>query len=223
MIEALKEAFPMAMGLALSPFPVIAVIMILMTPRAKRNISGFILGWYSGIYVIGCLIYLIPGLESKQGEPTVLSGVLRILAGLILLIFALRLWLQWSRKNDQVTTPKIFEKMDTLDFWKSFAIGPLFSVANVKNMAFSAAGASRLNMSLSDHAEFFISLALFALTASLTLIFPVVIYFLMGNKIEHRFLNWKKWLIKNNKVLLMLILTFISVILIKAGIGILLH
>ncbi len=222
MIEALKEAFPMALGLALSPFPVIAVIIILMTPRAKSNASGFVLGWYSGIYAIGCLIYLIPGLESKQGDPTTLSGVVRILAGLILLIFAIRLGLQ-RPINDQVTTPRIFEKMDTLDFWKSFALGPLFSVVNVKNMAFSAAGATKLNMSLSDHTEFFISLAFFALTASLILIFPVVVYILMGNRIEHRFLTWKKWLIKNNKVLLMLILTFISVILIRAGIAILIH
>ena len=223
MIEALKEAFPMAIGLALSPFPVIAIIMILMTPRAKGNALGFLLGWFLGIYAIGCLVYLIPGLKSDQGEPTAISGVLRILVGLVLLIFAIRLWLQKAKTNDQVATPKIFKKMDTLDFGKSIAIGPLFSVVNVKNMAFSAAGAARLNTSLSDHAEFFISLAFFALTASLTLIFPLVVFILIGKKIEHRFLIWKQWLIKNNKVLLMLILTFISVILIKAGIGILMN
>jgi len=223
MIEALKEAFPMAIGLALSPFPVIALLMILMTPRAKGNALGLILGWYSGIYAIGCLIYFIPGLESKQGEPTAISGVLRILVGLLLLIFAVRLWLQRPGANDQEGTPKIFKKMDTLDFWKSVALGSLFSAVNVKNMAFSAAGAARLNMFLSDDTEFFTSLAFFALMASTTLIFPLLIYILTGNKIEHSLLIWKKWLIKNNKVLLMLILTFISVILIKAGIGILLH
>lgn len=220
MIDALKEALPMAIGLAFSPFPLIAIIILLMTPKAKSNSLWFLLGWMLGIYFIGLLVLLIPGLGTDQGEPTVLSGSIRIITGAILLIFAFKSWLKRPKPGDEIVTPKLFLTIDSFGLKKSMVTGFLFSAANVKNMAFSAAGAARIYQSLSEDGNTFATLAVFALIGSLILMLPVMIYVIAGTRIEPTFLVWKKWLIKNNKILLVIILSFIGLILIKAGLQI---
>jgi len=221
MFEALKEAFPMSLGLALSPFPLIAIIIILMTPKSKSNSLWFLLGWILGIYAIGLLVLIIPGLANKHDTPNIYSGVIRIVLGLSLLIFAFKTWLNRPRPGDEIVTPKLFLSIDKFGFRKSMLTGFLFSAANVKNMAFSAAGALRINQSLAGTESIFIALLLFSLIGSLTLIFPVMVYVFAEKRIEPTFLIWKKWLIKNNKILLVLILGFIGLMLVHGGIEIL--
>lgn len=218
MIEALKDAFAMSLGLALSPFPLIAIIIILMTPKAKSNSLWFLLGWILGIYGIALLILTIPGLDSKHDTPSIYSGIIRIALGLSLLIFAFKTWLKRPRKGEEIVTPKLFLSIDKFGLRKSMFTGFLFSAANVKNMAFSAAGAVRINQSLPKNDNIFIALLLFSLIGSLTLIFPVIIYVFAEKKIEPTFFIWKKWLIKNNKIILVCILGFVGFILVKGGI-----
>lgn len=220
MIDALKEALPMAIGLALSPFPLIAIIILLMTPKAKSNSLWFLLGWMLGIYFIGFLVLMIPGLGTDQGEATIFSGSVRIVIGIVLLLLAIKTWLKRPRQGDEIVTPKLFLTIDSFGLKKSMLTGFLFSAANVKNMAFSAAGAARINQSLSADGNSFALLAVFALIGSLVLMFPALVYVVAGERIEPTFLIWKKWLIKNNKMLLVIILSFIGLILIKAGLQI---
>jgi len=42
---AIGQALPLAVGVALSPIPIIAVALMLMSPRARLNGPGFVLGW----------------------------------------------------------------------------------------------------------------------------------------------------------------------------------
>ena len=221
MIEALKEAFPMLLGLALSPFPLIAIIIILMTPKAKSNSLWFLLGWIFGIYSIGLLVLIIPGLGSNSDIPSIYSGGIRIALGLSLLIIAFKKWLNRPRSGDEIVTPKMFLSIDKFGLRKSMLTGFLFSAANVKNMAFSAAGSLRINQSLAGNESVFIALLLFSLIGSLTLIFPIIIYAFTEKKIEPTFLIWKKWLIKNNAILLVFMLGIVGLILVKGGIEIL--
>jgi len=221
MIEVLKDAFPMSLGLALSPFPLIAIIIILMTPKAKSNSLWFLLGWIFGIYGIGLLVLIIPGLGSNGDIPSIYSGGIRIALGLSLLIIAFKKWLNRPRSGDEIVTPKLFLSIDKFGLRKSMLTGFLFSAANVKNMAFSAAGSLRINQSLAGNKSVFIALLLFSLIGSLTLIIPVIIYAFAEKKIEPTFLIWKKWLIKNNAILLVFILGIVGLILVKGGLEIL--
>ena len=42
------DLLPTALGVAISPVPIIAVILMLLAPRAKAASVGFLLGWVSG-------------------------------------------------------------------------------------------------------------------------------------------------------------------------------
>lgn len=43
------EILPLALGVAISPIPVIAAILMLLSPKAKGASAGLLLGWVVGI------------------------------------------------------------------------------------------------------------------------------------------------------------------------------
>ncbi|MBK9298391.1 MAG: GAP family protein [Candidatus Microthrix sp.] len=59
MIQAIGDLLPSALGVALSPVPIIAVILMLGTPKARSTGSMFAIGWIAGL-VIASAIVLAP-------------------------------------------------------------------------------------------------------------------------------------------------------------------
>ena len=51
--EAIGQSLPLAVGVALSPVPIIAVVLMLTTPRARVNGPAFVLGWLVGLGIVG--------------------------------------------------------------------------------------------------------------------------------------------------------------------------
>ena len=48
---AIGDTLPLALGIAISPIPIIAAILMLLSPRARVTSVGFLLGWVLGIVV----------------------------------------------------------------------------------------------------------------------------------------------------------------------------
>jgi len=46
------DLLPLAVGVAISPIPIIAVILMLMSREASRTSVGFLIGWVAGIVVV---------------------------------------------------------------------------------------------------------------------------------------------------------------------------
>jgi len=91
---AIGQALPLAVGVALSPIPIIAVALMLMSPRARLNGPGFVLGWLAGLAVIGAIVLAIagPANASNDGKPATWVSVLKLLLGLLLVLLAVRQW-----------------------------------------------------------------------------------------------------------------------------------
>jgi hypothetical protein len=50
---AIGQSLPLAVGVALSPVPIIAVVLMPTTQRARANGPAFVLGWLVGLGVVG--------------------------------------------------------------------------------------------------------------------------------------------------------------------------
>ena len=51
MAEAIGHSLPLAIGVALSPIPIIAVVVLLTSSRARSLGPVFVLGWLLGLVV----------------------------------------------------------------------------------------------------------------------------------------------------------------------------
>jgi hypothetical protein len=219
--EAISGSVPMAVGVALSPLPVAAVIIILMSGRAGTNAPAFLFGWISGILAVGAIIFVVPGIDTERGEPTVLSGWFRIILGVALLLLSVRQWRQRRLPDAPAETSSFLASLDHIGMLKSSMSGFLLSGVTPKNMLLVAAGAVRIDASMLGPGAQFTALLVFSAIASLGVAAPVAGYFLARQTAEAAFSHWKVWLINNNAAVLILLFLVLGVLLIGRGMKIL--
>jgi threonine/homoserine/homoserine lactone efflux protein len=95
--EAIGEVLPLAIGVAISPIPIIAASLMLLSPRARGTGLGFGLGWLLGIVVavtvFTLLSTILPEQDASGAKPV--AGVIKIIVGAGLLLLAI---MQWRRR-----------------------------------------------------------------------------------------------------------------------------
>ena len=69
--EAIGDTLPLAIGVALSPVPIIAIVLMLGTPRARSNGPAFALGWIAGLTVVGGVVLALASdnAQADDGSP----------------------------------------------------------------------------------------------------------------------------------------------------------
>ena len=59
MAEGISAVLTFAVGVAISPVPIIAVILMLGTPRARSNGPAFAVGWVLGLVIVSVIVVLV--------------------------------------------------------------------------------------------------------------------------------------------------------------------
>jgi hypothetical protein len=66
--QAIGQSPPLAVGIALSPLPIVAVVLMLVTERGRVNGPAFILGWWLGPAVVGGIVLSVAGGASASSR-----------------------------------------------------------------------------------------------------------------------------------------------------------
>jgi len=219
-LEAINQTLPMAFGITASPSPMIAIIILLMTNRARSNALYFLLGWFGGLLLVGLIVLLIPEVGAgASGSPTD-SARIRIILGALFLVLSVFIARQIPRKGRKAAPPGWQEKLDAFGFAQSLAFGFFFAVPNLKNASMVAAGMSTVNQFELGMDRKVLILILFCLIASIGVLIPPGIYLIFRNRVEPIFGSLKTWLIMNRAVILFLILVIFGVLWIYQGIAV---
>jgi threonine/homoserine/homoserine lactone efflux protein len=219
--EAIGQILPLAIGVALSPIPIIAVVLMLSTPRGRANGPGFLLGWLVGLTFVGTVVLLASGAggAGDDGSPAAWVGWLKLALGAALLALAVRQWRGRPAHGEEAELPSWMKKIDTFTFGKSVAIGFGLSAVNPKNLLLTVAAAAAiagLGLSAGDAA---ISLAVFVILGSLGLGVPIAIFFFMGGRAVAVLEEMRSWMGANNGAIMAVLFLVIGAKLIGDGIA----
>ena len=80
---AIGGSLPLAIGVALSPIPIIAVVLMLTTPTARVNGPASVIGWLAGLAVVGAIVLSVsgPAGASSSGSPATWVSWVKIVLG----------------------------------------------------------------------------------------------------------------------------------------------
>jgi Sap, sulfolipid-1-addressing protein len=103
--DAIGQSLSLAIGVALSPIPIIAVTLLLVTAHGRVSGSAFVLGWVLGLAVIGAIVLTVAGPADAAGDegPATWVHVLKLALGALLVPVAIRLESRVGYE-EQVTT-----------------------------------------------------------------------------------------------------------------------
>jgi threonine/homoserine/homoserine lactone efflux protein len=219
MADAIGQVLSLGVGVALSPVPIIAVVLMLGTPRARANGPAFVLGWVAGLAAVGAVVLLVSsGADASEGgEPADWVGVLKLVLGVLLLLVAARTWRVRPRGEEEGELPKWMRMIDAFTATKSIGFGALLSGVNPKNLLLTVGAAAAIAQTGVPAGEQAVALAVFILVGTLGPGIPVAIYFAMGERAERLLDGLKAWMAAHNAAIMAVLCLLIAAKLIGDG------
>lgn len=219
--DAIGATLGYAIGIAISPIPVAAVILMLFSGRARSNSVSFLIGWIVGIALVTAAVALIPGLEAGDATPSRTTGWIKLGLGLLLLAVGAGRWRSRPGADDEPPVPGWMERIDGLAPGAAFGLGFLLSAVNPKNLLLAAAAGATFGSLALTSGETVTSVVLFTVVAGLTVIVPVIGYLIAGDRLDETLDRSKAWLIRNNAAVMAVLLVVFGVSLVGDAIEIL--
>jgi len=221
MNDAIGQVLPLAVAVAVSPFPIVGVVLMLGTERARSNGLAFIVGWIAGLTVAGTIVLLVSsgGDASEDGQPADWVNVLKLVLGAGLLFLAVRQWRGRPAEGEDAPTPKWMSAVDSFTAIKAAEFGVLLSAVNPKNLLLVVAAGAAIAQTGVSAGEQAIALAVFVVIGSLGTGVPVALYFVLGERSKPILDGLKTWMAHNNAAIMAVLLLVIGAKLLGDGIS----
>jgi hypothetical protein len=216
------EILPLALGIAVSPIPIIAAILMLLSPKAKGTSVGFLLGWVVGIVVAVTVFTLLASVLPENDDasnPT--AGWIKIGLGVLLLLMAVKQWRGRPTGDQQPELPGWMKAIDTMTAAKGTGLGFLLSAVNPKNLLMAAGAGVIIGGTAAglDTGEEAVAIAVFTVIAAASVAVPVVGYLVASERMSGPLESMHQWLVKENAVVMAVLLLVIGVAMVGKGIG----
>jgi threonine/homoserine/homoserine lactone efflux protein len=193
-----------AVGVAISPVPIIAVVLLLSTPKGKANALSFLAGWLVGLGVIGAVVLVLadPTDASSDTRPATWVGWMFMILGVLLVLIGVRAFRNRPKGGVEPPLPKWMAAIDGFTPGRALVIGFALAALNPKNLALTLAAAATIASAGLATSESYIVLAVFVVIGTLGLAVPVGIYFLGGDKAAETLGDLRHWLAMNNSAIM---------------------
>jgi hypothetical protein len=219
--QAIGGILPLAIGVAISVLPIIALILMLITPRARGNGLAFLAGWVLGLVIVGGSVLVIAGVAgvSSSSGPSTAAYAIKLLLGVLFLLLATRQWHSRPAPGEQPPAPKWMAALDTFGPGKSLGLGAALSGVNPKNLILTIGAAASIAQAGLPGGQQASVLAVFIALGSVTVATPLVIYLAMGAKAAGILDGWRTWLAANNAAVMLVLFLVFGVLLVGQGIA----
>ena len=204
MSQAIGQVLSFAVGVALSPIPIIGVVLMLGTPRARANGLAFIAGWVTGLAVVGTAVLLLAGGTdaSNSGEPATWVDWLKLVLGVALLLVAVRQWRGRPAEGETAELPAWMPAIDTFKPAKAAGLAVLLAAVNPKNLLLTVGAAAAIAQTGASAGAQAVALAVFVVIGTLGPGAPVALYFALGERSAEKLESLRTWMAAHNAAIM---------------------
>lgn len=218
--EVIGEILPTALGVAISPVPIIAVILMLLAPRARSASIAFFAGWVVGVAVVlAIMIALVGPSGGEADDPSTLAAVLKLILGAAALFLAAHQWRTRPRQGTDPQLPAWMKAVDTMTSGRAAGLGILLSAVNPKNLTLCLAGGATIGGAGLSLGQNLVAGAVFVVLASLSIGAPVIGYLIVSDRLRAPLEELRGWLTLHNAAVMTVLLLVIGVALVGKGIA----
>lgn len=218
---AIGESLPLAIGIAISPMPIIATILMLMSPRAGKTSLGFLFGWLAGtaiaVVAFTLLANVLPEQNGEGGRPAV--AIVQLLLGAGLLALAVRSWRSRPGPNDEPELPSWMSAIDSMGTRKALTLAFLLSAANPKNLLLAMSAGVLIGHAGLSTGGTAGTIAIFVAIAGSSVAVPVIAFQLAPQRIGTMLQHVRTWLVANNVTIMAILLLVIGAKVLGSGIA----
>lgn len=219
--EAIGAMLPLAVGVAISPMPIVAMILMLMSSRGRSTGLAFALGWLAGIGLVGAVLLLLAGGADAgtEADGPVWASVLKLVLGLALIALAVKQWRGRPKGDAEPPTPKWMDAVASFTPVKAAGLAVLLGVVNPKNLLLLIGGATAVAQSGADAGGQAVAWVLFTIIASIGVVTPLVVLLALGGRAGDVLDEVRSWMVRNNAAIMAVLCLVIGAKLLGQGIS----
>jgi threonine/homoserine/homoserine lactone efflux protein len=218
--QAIGDLLPSAVGVALSPVPIIAVILMLGTPRARSTGPAFAVGWVVGLVAVSIIVLLLAsGSDDTDSGSSTAVDVITLLIGALFVLMGIKQWQARPKAGEEAAMPKWMGAIDRFSAGKALGLGVLLSGLNPKNLGLTAAAAATIAQAGLSGGESAVAVAVFVVIGSLTVAGPVIYYAFAGDSAAGALDSMKQFMSRHNAVIMFVLLLVLGAKLLGNGIA----
>lgn len=210
MTDVFLNMLPSAIGVAISPLPVIAVILMLMSKRAAGNSLAFLIGWVGALVAISLVVLNLGISPDGTGESNTAVQWTKLVIGIVFLLLAAANWRKRPKKGRPVAMPKWMQTLDRTTWPVAFVLALLLAGANPKNLGLAFAGVAGIVQADLPAGNTTLAVTLFIAIASVSIVLPILYFFIARRSAKKMLLKLKGWLARYNAVIMAVLLLVIG-------------
>ncbi|WP_328942334.1 GAP family protein [Streptomyces sp. NBC_00250] len=211
LIQAVGAVLPAALAVALSPFPLIGIVLILAGRQGRRNGLLFTAGWVAGLGIVATLVVVVlGGADDPESPSSALADWGRVVAGAALIVLGARTWWRRPRAGSEAETPRWMASLDDISAPRALLLGALLSGANPKNLVLAASAATSIVEAGAHDGDLVVAVAVFVLVGSCTVLGAVAIHLLGGRRAASFLDGVRQFMITNSTVITVIVLLLLG-------------
>jgi hypothetical protein len=217
MSDFLQDIGPFGLGIALSPVPVLVVLLMLGTQRARANSIAYLIGFAAGLAVL-CVLGVLLAHHQRERAPRTTSELIswgRLALGVLLL--GLGCWRWRAPVPAEPKPPAWMTAVEHLRPVQALGLGAFNSGVSVKNLVLIASAAAVIGQRRLSPVRVTAETALFLLVGMVGVVSPVLFYLVQGAHAERTLRGWKVWLLSHNARIMAVALILFGILLIGKG------
>ena len=219
--QGISAVLTFAIGVAISPVPIIAVILMLFSQRARVNGPAFLVGWVVALAIVSTVVYVAShdgnvAQTSSTASDSVSWGNIALGVGLLALAAATGASARPRARNPPCRSGwRRWSPCRRSRRWDSASRSPPCNPKNLILTAGAAAGLAQVaGLSTTDAV---VAIAVFVVIASLTIAGPVVYALVGGARAKATLDSAKTWLTAHNAAVMAVLFLVFGVDLIAKG------
>ncbi|MEV6067556.1 GAP family protein [Nocardia sp. NPDC052001] len=211
------DLLPLGIGVAVSPIPIVAAILMILSRNASGAGKGFLAGWVIGVVVATALICVIAGAVgiTDGREPSATGSWIKVVLGIGLVVLAAN---QWHERTD-TTPPDWMNALDRLTTVRAAGLGVLLSAVNPKNLLLCVSAGVAIGSSTISAGGKITALIVFTVLASASVASVVLGYAIAADRVRPGLDSARKWLQDNNHAVMAIVLLVMGAVVLGKGIG----
>jgi hypothetical protein len=213
---------PQAMAIALSPVPVICIVLVLMSDRPVRAGLSFAVGWLGALTIAVGLVAWLTDEVADENEKVASDGVdlFQLAVGVLFAVLAVRYWRKRPAPGATPPRPAIVDRVPLLSPPALILTGVAAALANLKNLPLVLSAGSQLGTAGLAAGPLVGAVAITVGVASFTVLAPLATVAVTGPERSTRTLKaLESWLLINLNTITIIVLAILATALAGQGLG----
>jgi threonine/homoserine/homoserine lactone efflux protein len=218
--DVIGDLLPAAAAVALSPVPIVAVVLVLGSPQARTAGPAFAVGWVTGLGMVSVAATTVAGaaVDTSSAVDTGISWGLALI-GVVFLVMAARQWRKRPTPGEPAQMPSWMASMASVSWTRALVLGLGLSAANPKNLALTLAASASIAQAALTTGESLIADAVFVAVGSITVVGAVGFALVAPRAAAGPLSAIRRFMTDNNATIMMVLLLVLGLKILGDAIG----